>query len=240
MPEQYFQIFSRIINGNLRPHIFISDGKRIESIFRELQVKDKAFNSYLKYLDKIGRNYQFKIKNEKKQLVRLIININENFNELNDLDIPLIPDHKGEVYLNMIEFEYVINIERCKNFIEEHSKIEIEEYALKNFQKLQLLWEDLNLYKKLIIKDSKKGLDFNNSDEFVVWTLQEYLERTIEEYFKLLNPFMSTDKLRLKLQDIFAERDQKSKEINEKFRQLNLEKTLHIDKRYSKDFKRKN
>ena len=232
MPMEYFKIFERIINGDLRPHNFKSDGKKIENISNKFHTKDEEFFTYLNYLDKHGRPYELKVTDPESKKIIYHENKNENFNELIDLDIPPYPDHKGEIYLEIIEYEYVINIERCKNFIKEQSKEEIEEYALKNFQILEHLWRDLKLYKKLIIKDQKKGLNYENSDEFVIWAAEVFLERTIVEYIELLTPYVSSNYLGMTYNNIFAERNEKMKRIGKAMAEMRLR---ILAKQYEKD-----
>ena len=229
-----YEIFERIINGDLRPHKFKPDGKTLEERIKRLGIQAEDFAKYLNHLDKEGKSYSIIITDPETGENIIDEKRNDEFNELIDIDIPPWPDKKGEVYLDILEFEYVRNINTCEKYVEANKSKEIEDYAIRNFQKLQSLSEDLWHYKKLIVKD--KGLDYNNTNDFVIWILEVYLERIIFSLYSLFKPYVTNEYLENTILDIFVERDRKLKEINEIFRQLKLEKTLGIDKRFSKDF----
>ena len=93
------------------------------------------------------------------------------------------------------------------------------------------MWDDLDLYKKLIMKE--KGLDYNDTNEFVIMVLKVYLERTFWEFYHLLQPYTSDTFINNLYDYLFAERDKLLKKMNVYVAEIKL-------KRLAEQYEREN
>lgn len=217
-----FELFEKIISGDLRPHKFESDGKVLQDKIEKLEINAEDFSKYLKYKDEQGEKYSLKITNIETGETLLDEKRNDEFNELIDLDIPPEPDKKGEQYLELVEFEYARNIITIDEFIRENEHKKIEEYAIKNFQFLRNFWKDLKLYKKLIIEG--KELDYEKSNDYVIIILQVYIERTVVHLLNELGPYLNSEYKDTIVEEIFGEKQRRLKEIEELILKIETEK----------------
>jgi len=113
---------------------------------------------------------------------------NNEFNELIDLNIPPPPDYKGELYLDLIEFEYDKILISIDEYFNNNAKNSLKEYSTKNIQKLKKLWQDVRHYKKIIVKGEE--LDYTKSNDFVIEILQVFLERIIYYLLETFKPYI--------------------------------------------------
>jgi len=229
-----FEIFDKIINRELRPNKFDSDGKSLEEKISHLDISDKEFFEYLKFLDKEGQPYTFIVKEHSTD--RIVINEKRNieYNELIDINIPPPPDKKAEVYLDLIEFEYVRTELLIEEIIDNKSKTEIEESSLKFIFKVKKLWNELKHYTKLIKED--KQIDYTKSNDFVIIVIKEYLERIAYLLIDRLKPYLNENIIEEFYKHIFGERDRKFKEMDLLFERIKMRKELKIDKKFDELF----
>lgn len=229
-----FEIFEKIITGDLRPHKYDNDGKALEEQIIKLGITDEDLSKYIKFLDKKGKSYRIRITDHETGETLIDEKRNDEFNELIDIDIPPEPDKKGEKYVELIEFEYARNLMTIDNFLRENKRNKIEEYAIKNLQLLRTVWQDLKLYKKLIIQD--KGLDYEKSNDYVLIVLEVYLERTFAFMLDEFEPYLNNEyKINL-IEEIFGEKQRKLKEIDAILSSNKLRKRTEADKRFDAIF----
>jgi len=183
-----FEIFDRIANGDLRPHKYESDGKLLEIKIQNLQITDEELAKYFRHLNKEGKRYSIKITEVESGDIILNEMRNDEFNELIDLAIPPPPDYKGELYLDLIEFEFDRNLISFKEYFNDNTEKSLKKYATKNIQISKLLYKDNKHYKKLIIKEGK--LDWRKSNDFVIYILQVFLERIIHHLLEIFSPYI--------------------------------------------------
>lgn len=229
-----FELFEKIITGDLRPHRYESDGKLLEKRINEIEITDKDISRYVKYLDRKGESYTIKIVEHDTGKILLDENRNDEFNELIDIDIPPVSDKKGELYLELIEFEYARSIENINKYIQENEPKEIEEYEIKNLQHLRNIWQDLKLYRKLIIKE--KGLDYKKSNDYVILVLETYIERTVVHLLTEIEPYVDKEYLNTVNEEIFGEKQRRLIEIEREFSKKIKRKCTDADKRFDAVF----
>lgn len=229
-----FEIFEKVITGDLRPHKYESDGKALEDKIQKLGITDEDFSKYIKFLDKKGKSYSIKISDPETGETIIDEKRNEEFNELIDIDIPPVPDKKGEVYLELIELEYARNILTIDKYINDNSKEKLEEYAIRNLQILRNLWQDLKHYKKLLVEE--KGLDYKKSNDFVLMILEVYLERSLIHLHDAFEPYLSKEYLSIVIDEIFGEKQRRLKEMEAMLSKGKFRKMTDVDKKFDAIF----
>lgn len=229
-----FEIYDKIINGELRPDKFNSDGVLLEKKISQLDISKEEYFNYVNYLDKQGIRYTLTISEGDSD--KIVINQERNieYSELIDLDIPPKPDNKGEKYLDLIEFEYSRGMIINEEIIETKTKKEIEESGIKNILKVKKLWKELKHYQKLIT--GGKALDYQKSNDFVIIILETYLERTAILLIQTLKPFIEENNIQEFYEYIFGERDKLFSEMDKKFERVKLRKKMNIDKKFDDIF----
>ncbi len=197
-----FEIFERIINGELRPHKYESDGKILEDKIENLGITNEEFAKQIKYLEKEGKSYSIKITDPETGDIILDEKRNDEFNELIDIDIPPLPvkegekyldinalnDEKAEMYLDLIEFEYARNLITIDEYFNNNKEKQLKKYATLNIQRLKKLWKDIRHYEKLIIKSDE--LDWRKSNDYVIHLVKVFLDRVFYYLLEVFRPYI--------------------------------------------------
>jgi hypothetical protein len=198
-----FDLFNRIINGNLRPFLkdFDTDEK-VKKIYDDAKVIQKGiFSGKVDFFETIdlvengfkdGDEFVIEITDQEDGTIQAIIKnlTEENLEELIDIDIPPPPNLKGEYFEFIVEREYKSLVIRIDNYLH-HTSIESELklFANKNIQLLKKLAEDAHRLKKKLYKEDLDDLD--NPDTYVIYLLKTYILRLILLIQKRFEPFLT-------------------------------------------------
>lgn len=185
---EFLEIFDRIINKDLRPHIYSNNGKRLEEILNVFYKQQADCTEYINYLTKLGRKYELKITDPKTKEVIISTTVNKDLNTLYDIDIPPEPNRKGELYLELIEYSFIINKIQIEKYFNNTEINELNLFAVKHIQIVKELYRDLKTYKKLVIIDEK--MSWEDGNYYVIYLANLFLERMAYYILELFKPFI--------------------------------------------------
>lgn len=198
-----FDLFNRVVNRDLRPHLKAFDTKeKIEILYKNAQVirKGKIMKGYDPFQGlnlreiglKDGDEFSVEFITREDGVVQAsITNLSEEeLDDLIDIGIPPPPDLKAEYFQFILEREYRLLIIRIDYFFEKTAaEADLKFFASKNIQLLKKLASEAHLYEKKLAKD---GVDnYDNPNTYAIDVLKTYVLRLILKIQNLFEPFLS-------------------------------------------------
>lgn len=198
-----FDLFNRIINGNLRPFLKDFDtNEKVKKIYHDATVIRKGIFSgkidFFETLDLVENGFKegdelvIEITDQEDGTINATIKnlTEENLEELYDLDIPPPPNLKGEYFEFIIEREYKsLRIRIDHYFHHTSNESELKFFASKNIQLLKKLAQEAHLLQKKLYK---VGIDdYDNPDTYPIAILKIYMLRLILLIQNRFEPFLS-------------------------------------------------
>lgn len=192
-----FELFHRIIKGDLRPHLIkkknISELKALfKTVIRVDSESGKIItdSDYLNLCLEVGQKVKIIIDEENPEKNTLTVLPEENLEQLFNFNLPPPPNKKAEMYLTLIEREEKLIKYKISSFLKSSTDIkEIELYALKNIQLLKLLAGDLYIYIKKLGGENT----YLEANHFVTYVLKYYIIDIIQYIQTTFSPFIKIE-----------------------------------------------